>query len=153
MSFNSGWVPEHYISSTVNSTYNTLGNAVPQTPTTDRRANRYTNCPTTLCLYTNPDGWECLELINCGDASDHFRDVHRIVGLAREVRLVFSRCSWKGVPSIGIFRATMSGARINPKKLPWSRPPPVIIPQGSAVPGFSPLIGKQAPEEEYRSLG
>lgn len=96
MSFNSGWVPEHYISSTVNSTYNTLGNAVPQTPTTDRRANRYTNCPTTLCLYTNPDGWECLELINCGDASDHFRDVHGIVGLAREVRLV---CKWQGCGS------------------------------------------------------
>ncbi|KAI6124026.1 hypothetical protein EDD16DRAFT_1517700 [Pisolithus croceorrhizus] len=37
-------------------------------------------------------GWECLELINCGTAPDHFKDKHGIINLAREVELgVFIR--------------------------------------------------------------
>ncbi|KAI6111236.1 hypothetical protein F5141DRAFT_1063559 [Pisolithus sp. B1] len=37
-------------------------------------------------------GWECLELINCGTAPDHFKDKHGIINLAREVELCFGIC-------------------------------------------------------------
>ncbi|KAI6101225.1 hypothetical protein F5141DRAFT_288762 [Pisolithus sp. B1] len=96
MSFDNEWVLEHYHSSIANSTYDTLGYVVQRTPTTATRVNRYASCPFTLCLYTDPNGGECWEPINCGSASAHFSDVHGIVNLAREVQLV---CMWQGCGS------------------------------------------------------
>lgn len=96
MSLDNEWVLEHYHSSIVNSTYNTSSYTVPQTATTVRRVNRYASCPSTLCLYTDPDGGECWEPINCGSVSGHFSEVHGIVKLARKVQLV---CLWQGCGS------------------------------------------------------
>ncbi|KAI6046764.1 hypothetical protein EDC04DRAFT_2597872 [Pisolithus marmoratus] len=74
MSPDDGRMPEHYIGSVTTSTSHTLTNAAQEVPALNKQANQYTSCPSTLCLYTDPEGWECLELINCGTAADHFKD-------------------------------------------------------------------------------
>ncbi|KAI6046774.1 hypothetical protein EDC04DRAFT_2597882 [Pisolithus marmoratus] len=65
---------EHRVSSVANSMSHPLTEDVQEAPMADRQINQYTSCPWTLCLHTSPEGWECLELINCGTAPDHFKD-------------------------------------------------------------------------------
>lgn len=55
--------------------------------------NQNTCCPWTSCLHTDPDGWECLDPIDCGTAPNHFKDKHGIANMGREVELV---CAWQG---------------------------------------------------------
>ncbi|KAI6017541.1 hypothetical protein BKA83DRAFT_4320912 [Pisolithus microcarpus] len=86
-------MPEHYIAPVVSSTSNTLTNATQEAPASGKRLNQYTCCPWTLCLHTDLQGWECLDLINCGTAPDHFKNQHGITNMSREVELV---CVWQG---------------------------------------------------------
>ncbi|KAI6143981.1 hypothetical protein BKA82DRAFT_1008850 [Pisolithus tinctorius] len=86
-------MPEHYNGSIANSTSHTLSKAPQETPTAEKQVNQYTSCPWTFCLYTDPEGRECLEFINCGTAPDHFKDTHGISNIARDVELV---CVWQG---------------------------------------------------------
>lgn len=79
--------------SIANSTSFTLSETTQEAPTAAKKGNRYTCCPWTLCLHTDPEGRECLGLINCGTAPDHFKDTHGISNIAREVELV---CVWQG---------------------------------------------------------
>ncbi|KAI6140402.1 hypothetical protein BKA82DRAFT_4019432 [Pisolithus tinctorius] len=75
--------------SVANSTPHISSNAAQEAPMVDQRASQYTCRPwTTLCLYTDPEGWECLEPINCGTVPGHFKDKHGITNMAREVGLV-----------------------------------------------------------------
>ncbi|KAI6046768.1 hypothetical protein EDC04DRAFT_1248615 [Pisolithus marmoratus] len=85
--------PEHYVSPIANSTSHTLTEAIEERRTSDTQTNKYTCCPWTFCLNTDPEGWECLELINCDTAPDHFKNKHGITNMGREVELV---CVWQG---------------------------------------------------------
>ncbi|KAI6017096.1 hypothetical protein EDC04DRAFT_2608141 [Pisolithus marmoratus] len=89
---------KHYVDSVAT---NTLSEGVQETPMADRQTSQYTNCPWTLCLYTDPEGWECVVPINCGTAPDHFKDTHDIANLARDVELV----STGKVPMVCIYVA------------------------------------------------
>ncbi|KAI6140427.1 hypothetical protein BKA82DRAFT_1008842 [Pisolithus tinctorius] len=83
-----GRLPEHHIGSIANSTSHTIQEAF----TVDVQTNQYSSCPKTLCLYTDPQGCECLEPINCGTAPDHFKNKHGIRNMGREVELI---CVWQ----------------------------------------------------------
>ncbi|KIK24453.1 hypothetical protein PISMIDRAFT_410144 [Pisolithus microcarpus 441] len=86
----------HHVSPVANSTSYTLSEAIQEAPASDNQTttqNQYTCCPWTFCLYTDPEGRECLELINCSTVPDHFKDKHGIANLARGVELV---CVWQG---------------------------------------------------------
>ncbi|KAI6147588.1 hypothetical protein EDD17DRAFT_75343 [Pisolithus thermaeus] len=83
---------EHYVGPGASSTSHTLTKATREAPELDRRANLYTCCPWTLCLYTDPEGSECLEPIDCGTASNHFKNKHGIANMGREIKLV---CAWQ----------------------------------------------------------
>ncbi|KAI6141544.1 hypothetical protein EDD17DRAFT_1902512, partial [Pisolithus thermaeus] len=74
-------------------TSDTSSEAIQEVPASDKQTSQYTCCPWNFCLYTDPQGWECLELINCGSAPDHFKNKHGIINLAREVELI---CMWQG---------------------------------------------------------
>ncbi|KAI6017539.1 hypothetical protein BKA83DRAFT_4120687 [Pisolithus microcarpus] len=82
----------HHVSPVANSTSYTLSEAIQEAPASDNQTttqNQYTCCPWTFCLYTDPEGRECLELINCSTVPDHFKDKHGIANLARGVELVY----------------------------------------------------------------
>ncbi|KIK12262.1 hypothetical protein PISMIDRAFT_458145 [Pisolithus microcarpus 441] len=85
-------MPEHYIGPGTSSTSHTLTNATQEAPASDRRTSRYASCPWTLCLYTDPEGCECLDPIDCGTAPSHFKNKHGIANMGREVELV---CAWQ----------------------------------------------------------
>ncbi|KAI6147578.1 hypothetical protein EDD17DRAFT_1514453 [Pisolithus thermaeus] len=88
-------IPEHHMGSGVNSTSYTLTKATQEVPALDRQT--YTCCPWTLCLFTHPEGSECLEPINCGNAPNHFKNKHGIVNMGREVKLVWRLGATKDV--------------------------------------------------------
>ncbi|KAI6046761.1 hypothetical protein EDC04DRAFT_2597870 [Pisolithus marmoratus] len=88
MSLDDGRMPEHYIAPVASSTSRTLTKATQEAATLEKRTNQYTCCPSTVCLYTDPNGQECLELINCGTTPNHFKNRHGITNMGREVKLV-----------------------------------------------------------------
>ncbi|KAI6110924.1 hypothetical protein EDD16DRAFT_1522022 [Pisolithus croceorrhizus] len=90
MSLNNNRMLEHYVGSGVNSTPHTLPKVTREAPALDRQTNPYTCCPWTLCLYTDPEGRECLEPIDCGAAPNHFKNKHGITNMGREVKLVYN---------------------------------------------------------------
>ncbi|KAI6111237.1 hypothetical protein F5141DRAFT_1202911 [Pisolithus sp. B1] len=76
----------------------TLSKAIQEPPVSHQQVllklqSQYTCCPWTFCLYTDPEGWECLEPVDCGTAPGHFKDKHSITNLSRKVELV---CMWQG---------------------------------------------------------
>ncbi|KAI6110921.1 hypothetical protein EDD16DRAFT_1522020 [Pisolithus croceorrhizus] len=80
-------MPEHFIGSGVNSTPHTLPKATQKAPALDKQLSRYTCCPWTLCLYTDPEGRESLEPIDCSTAPNHFKNKHGIANMNHEVKL------------------------------------------------------------------
>ncbi|KAI5994027.1 hypothetical protein EDD15DRAFT_2367149 [Pisolithus albus] len=66
--------------------------AIESLPTANNSTSRYNNCPPQQCFY-NRDGNVCLEFITCGSAPEHFRALHSIRDMARDVKIV---CQWHG---------------------------------------------------------
>ncbi|KAI6143919.1 hypothetical protein BKA82DRAFT_4017159 [Pisolithus tinctorius] len=76
--------PEHYAEFS-----RQQSNIVQEAPMADQQASYNTCRPwTTLCLYTDSEGQECFEPIDCSTVPDHFRDSHGITNMGREVELV-----------------------------------------------------------------
>ncbi|KAI6110806.1 hypothetical protein EDD16DRAFT_1555826 [Pisolithus croceorrhizus] len=75
----------------------TLGNALtPATPTAGKQHTKYDDCPSTLCLQTDTEGYECCEYLNCAEVPEHFKRAHGIDNLPRDRLLV---CNWQGCGS------------------------------------------------------
>ncbi|KAI6111241.1 hypothetical protein F5141DRAFT_1202915 [Pisolithus sp. B1] len=108
-------MPECYIGPILNSTSNTLSEAIQEAPASGKRM--YTCCPWTLCLHTDPEGWECLELINCGTAPDHFKIQHGITNMGREIEIV---CIITSVTSVSITSDT-TGWLLTQTNLPYGQ--------------------------------
>lgn len=64
----------------------------PITHAVGNQVDEYASCPPIRCLCMGPEGRVCLQYINCGVISAHFKDVHGIKDLTRRCLL---DCTWR----------------------------------------------------------